>query len=175
MSLSPAEEAIERLLTVFGEPKTVSPDRFLDEYRRALTGIEGRVLEQATDRVIRKSTFWPKPAEVIAEAHAIAAQLYEHKTVDWDALEAERRKGWSLADLAKSNRNPGVRARVQAMVDEMKRNIEAMKVEEGQDAAELDWKRTQRPGFEEMQRTSPNRGLHRSLSPISKRMTGERE
>jgi hypothetical protein len=79
--------------------------------------------------------------------------------VDWDSVESERKEGWKFADLAKSA-TPESKARVQAMVDEMKRNFAANKIDE-KEPVEIDWRRGQRDGFEEMQRTSPNKGLHR--------------
>lgn len=169
--MSPAEEAIERLLALFGEPKTSSPERFLEEYRKALAGIDPRVLERATDRVIQKSTFWPKPVEIIAEAHHIAAVLYSHRPTDWDAVDKDRRAGWSPSDLKKF-RSEEARANVQAMVDQMKANIAAMEVDPKDD---VDWQAGQQPDFEDMQARSPN-GTHRTpagLTQRSRRMMGD--
>lgn len=169
--MSPAEEAIERLLALFGEPKTSNPERFLEEYRKALTGIDSRVLERATDRIITKSTFWPKPAEIIAEAHHIASQLYSHRPTDWDAVDKDRREGWSVSDL-KRYRSEETRARVQGMVDELKANIAAMEVEPKDD---VDWLKGQQSDFEDMQALSPN-GTHRTpagLTQRSRRMMGD--
>lgn len=158
--MNAADDAIERFLAMFGEPKTPNPGRFIEEYRKALRGIDGDVLDRAVDRIMRKTTFWPKPAEVIQEAHQVAAEKYEHKAEDWDAIEADRKQGWKFSDLAKSAATPESKARVQAMVDEMKRNFAANKIDE-KEPVEIDWRRGQRDGFEEMQRTSPNKGLHR--------------
>ena len=158
--MNAADEAIERFLAMFGEPKTPNPERFIGEYRKALLGIDGDVLDRAVDRIMRKTTFWPKPAEVIQEAHQVAADKYEHKPEDWDAIEADRKEGWKFADLAKSSVSSESKARVQALVAEMKRNFAANKLDE-KEPAEIDWRRGQRNDFEEMQRTSPNQGLHR--------------
>lgn len=158
--MNAADDAIERFLAMFGEPKTPNPSRFIEEYRKALRGIDGDVLDRAVDRIMRKTTFWPKPAEVIQEAHQVAAEKYEHKAEDWDAIEADRKQGWKFSDLSKSAATPESKARVQAMVDEMKRNIAANKIDT-KEPVEIDWARGQRDGFEEMQRTSPNKGLHR--------------
>ncbi len=162
--MSPAEETIERLLALFGEPKTSNPERFLEEYRKALTGIDPRVLEQATDRIMKKSTFWPKPAEIIAEAHTIAAMLYSHQPTDWDALDKDRRAGWSMSDL-KKHRSEETRAIVQAMVDEMKANIAAMDADPNDG---VEWRSGQQPEFEEMQDRSPN-GTHRTPAGLARR------
>ena len=158
--MNAADDAIERFLAMFGEPKTPNPERFIGEYRKALIGIDADVLERAVDRIMRSTTFWPKPAEVIQEAHRVAAEKYQHRPDDWDAIEADRKAGWKFADLAKSAPTPEQKARVQAMVDEMKRNFAANRIDE-KEPIEIDWKRGQRDGFEEMQRTSPNKGLHR--------------
>ena len=156
--MSPAEEIIERLLAVFGEPNTANTERFIEEYRRALTGIAGEVLSKACDRVIRDSTFWPKPAEIIQEASHVAAQMYSARPTDWDSVEAERRKGWSLADLNQYRTAESIAYRNE-LVAQMKRNISAMKVEDDE-VDDIDWKRGQRDGFLEMQRNSPNKALH---------------
>ena len=64
---TPAEEVVARLSAVYGDPKTPDPAMFVDEYIKALTGFDGRVLHRAADRVIKSSMFWPRPAELIAE------------------------------------------------------------------------------------------------------------
>lgn len=158
--MTPADEAVERFLSMFGEPKTLNPQKFLEEYAKALTGIEADVLEKAVDRIMRTAKFWPKPAEIIEEANAVAADKYRYRKPDWDAIEADRKQGWNLSDLSKSAATPESKARVQAMVDEMKRIFAANKLDE-KEPVEIDWKRGQRDDFEEMQRTSPNKGLHR--------------
>lgn len=158
--MTPAEDAIDRLLAMFGEPRTTSPERFIAEYQKALTGIEAALLELAVDRVMRRSTFWPKPAEIIEEVNRIAADKYRHRATDWDAVEADRKAGWQFSDLTKGAPTPEARARAQAMVEEFKRNLDAMRIDDGEDPLEPDWKRGQRDGFLEMQRNSPNRKIH---------------
>lgn len=166
--MSPAEEAIERLIAVFGEPKTPSPERFLDEYRKALTGLEARILDGAVDRIIKRSTFWPKPAEIIEEANTIAAAVYRHQSTNWDAVEADRKRGWSPDDLAKHNE----------FMDQWRR-IMSSNVTAKDDADTKEFAKVQREPFEEMQRNSPNRGLHRrapqtgQLTERSRRMSGD--
>ncbi len=97
---TPAEEAVNRLMIVYGEPKTTDAEGYINEYLRAWTGIEAKVLHRAIDRIIKTSVFWPRPAEVVAEATNIASEMYHHQPVDGDALDAERRKGWGPKDLA---------------------------------------------------------------------------
>jgi hypothetical protein len=143
--MTPAEDAIDRLLAMFGEPRTTSPERFLAEYQKALTGIEGEILDLAVDRVMKTATFWPKPAELLEEVNRIAADKYRHRSVDWDAVEADRKAGWQFSDLQKASPTPEARAEAQRLVDEMKRNIAANKLDE-QDPLAPHWKRAQRGG-----------------------------
>lgn len=160
---TPAEEIIERFLAMFGEPKTTNPDLFLTEYQKALTGYDAELLHRAADKVMKTATFWPKPAEVLAVVTDIAAERYRHRP-------AEHVHG----DLPK--RTPEELKAAQDMVDGLKRIFAERQIEIP--LAELDWSSAHRPGFHDMQRTSPNVGLHRpkaGLSEISKRMTGERE
>lgn len=157
--MTPAEDAIERLLTMFGEPRTPNPERFLAEYAKALTGIEATILETAVDRVMKTATFWPKPAEILEEVNRVAADKYRYRSVDWDAVEADRKDGWKLSDLGKSAVSEAARTEAQALVDGFKRAVAAMRVDDKPDTLEPDWKRGQRDGFLEMQRNSPN-GMH---------------
>lgn len=161
--MSPADEVIERFIAMFGEPKTTNPALFLEEYRKALTGYDGELLHRATDRVMKSATFWPKPAEVLAVVTEIASERYRHHVPEH-----------AHSDLPR--RTPEELRAVQEMVDGMKRIFAARQVENP--IADVDWIRGQRPGFEEMQRNSPNKGLHMTkegLSALSKRITGERE
>jgi hypothetical protein len=88
MSVEHVEILIERLMAVFGEPKTDDPATFLGEYRRTLKFYGAEVLEQAADRVIDEAMFWPRPSEVRRTASAIAAELAhkrraaEHKPIE---------------------------------------------------------------------------------------------
>jgi hypothetical protein len=145
---APAEEVVARLNAVYGDPKTPDPAMFVAEYIKALTGFDAKVLHKAADRVIKQSTFWPKPAEIIAEAEHVASEFYRHRPVDGDALDAERRKGWGPKDLA---------AHAEFMA-EWRRVIEANVVVEIDDVS---WDAGQKPAFTEMQHTSRN-GAHRS-------------
>lgn len=66
--MSPEQKLLSRLLAMFGEPKSLDPDQFVKDFAKAIEGYSPELLELAGDAVIRKCTFWPKPAEVIAEA-----------------------------------------------------------------------------------------------------------
>lgn len=163
--LTPAQAAVARLHAVFGEPKTTDVDTFLAEYERALTGIEARVLTTAVDRLMKHAKFWPRPSEILEETSRVAAVLYQHRPViDWDAVEIERRSGWTLSDITR-------RASPQWQADHarlMENFREFMgKVEGEESPPDVDWKGGQRDEFERMQRESPNQGLHRTKAGMS--------
>lgn len=72
--MSVAKEVISRFMAVFGEPKTPDPDGFLVEFAQCLSGCEATALRKAADTLIRRSTFWPKPAEVLELVSEILAE-----------------------------------------------------------------------------------------------------
>lgn len=156
--MSAAQDVIRRFMAVFGEPKTPDPDAFITEYEKALTGYEKRFLDAAADRLIKRSTFWPKPAEVLAEANAISSEFYGRNGTDWDAVERDRREGWKLADLGKAKIDDEAKARVREMVAEMKRNIKAITSNPDD---EVDWESGSRDSFEARLHLSRNVKLHR--------------
>jgi len=156
-------DMIRRLTVVFGEPRTEDPKAFIAEYRRAIGGYRADVVAKTTDIVIDTSTFWPRPAEIKQAAFKAAADIDAAngiKPTDWDAVEAERRQGWRLSDLDRVAVDAAAKARVQAMVDRLKRDLAAKRLDEA-DPVAPDWQRGHRDGFEEMQRTSPSR-MHRA-------------
>lgn len=73
--MSPEDRLIARLLGVYGEPKTPDPEMFIAEFGKAIEGWSIRVLDKVGDQLIRDCQFWPKPAEVIEKAKAIAADM----------------------------------------------------------------------------------------------------
>lgn len=77
--MSPAEELVERLIAVFGEPRTGNPDLYVSEFVRAIDGWEREILAKAGSEVIRDSVYWPKPAEVIERCRAIATAMEAHR------------------------------------------------------------------------------------------------
>lgn len=161
--MSVAKTIIRRLMGVYGEPKTPEPDVFLTEFEAALAGYDEDALQEAVTLTIRRSTFWPKPAELLDATREILAAR-EKRILDLDARENERKAGWRFADVKKAKfmQDP----EWQKERDTLMANFKAFmsKVdgeEEKKKGLETDWKRGQRDGFEEMQRTSPNKGLHR--------------
>lgn len=148
-----AEYAIRRMTAVFGDPKTDDPDVFLDEYRRALSGWDANVLEKATDRVIQASVFWPKPAEFLVHARAVAAEAARFKP----RKPAEHETG----DLPV--RTQEQIAAATELVAQLVRSFAAKRIDRADDRVHIDWKRGQRP---------PRRP---GLTPASRRMAGEGE
>lgn len=153
--MTPAEKAIERLSTMFGEPKTNNPEAFIAEYAGALTGYDAEVLDLAIDRVIRSATFWPKPAEVLAEVNRIAADKYRHRR-------PEKPEHGPLLIVARTDKEL---AAANELVANMQRFM-SEHVTVSVPKTNVDWKRGQRDGFEAMQRGG-------GLSQLSKRMSGD--
>jgi len=69
-----AKDTLRRFMAVYGEPRTPDPDEFLTEFAACLEGCDASALRKATDRLIRKSAFWPKPAEVLEAVSSILAE-----------------------------------------------------------------------------------------------------
>lgn len=161
---NPIDIAVARLIAVFGEPRTADPELYVAEFRKALKGIDPHVLELAVDQWMRKDTaFWPRPGELLAEVQTASAKIYARKPAEHAPLEDR-----PVLDAA-------ARARVEKLVAE---TISAMG-DDGRIAGEAtptQWDRGHRAAFAAMQAQSPNVHLHaKGLSPISKRMTGDRD
>lgn len=144
--MKPEEILIQRLVAMFGEPRTEAPAMYLKEFEKALSGYDARVLELAGDRVIRESVFWPKPAEVVAIARVIAADL-----------QAKQRKP-EHRPIETNNASPEERARVKDLV---RLALMGMRAKELPEIDRSVVPCLNRDEFEAMQRNSPNKGLHR--------------
>lgn len=150
---------LNRMGVLYGPPETADAKAFIREYETMLARYSVEIIRLAGDYIRDNHTrrSWPTPGEVREAMMEVAP---EPERVDWDSVGFDRKEGWKFSDLAKSAATPESKARVQAMVDEMKRNFAANKIDE-KEPVDIDWKRGQRDGFLEMQRTSPNQGLHR--------------
>lgn len=158
------DQAIARLASVFGEPKTADPELYVKEFRKALAGVDGTLLEKAVDRWIKRDTpFWPRPGELLAEADLAAADLYRGNKTYFQAKDRE-----PLSEEAK--------ARVDAIFKRAMETLAGAGKVSGE-ATEVQWERGRKGEFEAMQERSRNQHLHKTggLTPTSKRMTGERE
>lgn len=158
MSAQPHLRLIERLMNVFGEPKAENPAAYVEEFGKAVKGYSEEILERAGDEVIKSSTFWPRPAEIVQKAESIAAQIASANRKpavreEWpEPTDDQRRRATELVERAK-----------QAMASK------ALPVE----AVELP--SVDREAFEAMQRNSPN-DFHRvGLTDRSRAMSGERD
>lgn len=69
--MTPEQKLVHTLLVMFGEPNTPDPKLYIDMFTKAITGYPDDVLQAAGEAIIRKNTFWPKPAEVLAEVNRI--------------------------------------------------------------------------------------------------------
>lgn len=147
--LTPAETAVQRLMAVFGEPRTTNPDMFLIEFVKAVKGYPDDVLIQACDHVIRKCTYWPKPAEMREAAERILASRQSESRADYIRRLDEQERDWKAP-------NEEERTRVRALFDRLKLQLK------GIDGDFIDARAmgAQRPGFERMRLASPNRHLH---------------
>ncbi len=162
--MTPIDTAVARLVAVFGEPRTADPELYVAEFRKALRGLDPRVLEAAVDQWMRKDTaFWPRPGELLAEAETASAKIYDRRAAEH--MPIDRRP--DVDDAA--------RARVQALVAKTLASMGDAGHVTGE-ATPAQWDRGHRAAFQAMQERSPNVHLHtKGLSPISKRMTGDKE
>lgn len=146
--MSAPAQIVARLMAVFGEPKTPDPDQFLAEFELAISREPESFLQQATSNLIRTSSFWPRPAEIIAEVRRLAAEQARYRP-------PEHRPYHPVS------RTPEQRAAAQALVDNMRKFLAANVVSGPDEKREVDWQRGQRPQMEEMQRDD-RRDLHRA-------------
>lgn len=159
-----SDEIIERFLAVFGEPKTPNPEVFINEFARSMDGYDETALRAAADNLIKSSTFWPKPAELLGEARRIISDRTMHRPAE--------HQSWK--PIARTDEQ---RAMADELVAQFKKFL-AERTTVSEAPPPIDWKRGQRDGFREMQRNSPNPGLHMTregLSALSRRITGEHE
>ena len=69
--MSHEKKLVFRFLAMYGEPKSLDPDQFIRDFIKAIEGYGPELPEKAGDALIKKNPFWPRPAEVIAEARRI--------------------------------------------------------------------------------------------------------
>jgi len=163
------ELVLDRLRLLFGPPARIAEDdlpAYLREYRESLAAYSDDILRRGMDwlRDHHKYRSWPTPGEI----HA-ACKRFQPPSSPVES------KGWHDNDrLPKPTEEQ--KARVQALVDEMNRNLaaKAMPKPGHIDRVPLD---VSRPSFEKMQREGDPR-LHMTpegLTKLSRRMMGEPE
>jgi len=160
--MTPEEELIDRLLAMFGEPRTSNVPLFLEEFTNAIKGWNGAILRKAGSEVIQDNTYWPKPAEIIAKCKAIAAEsgkpandrhyYFPSKRGPYDPATVEQWRRAAEWRNSLPDNHPLVRQgnAFTAAIKPMMRDV-----------------------FEKMQQNSPNRALHaKPLTERSRRMQG---
>lgn len=158
--MSAQQRLVDRLVTIYGEPKTDDPVAYINEFEKAVKGFAAEVLQAAGDEVIRECKYWPRPAEVVDRANAICLKI-----------EAGKPKPPPEPDMPPPTPEQIARAR-----EITRLALVAMRKQDAERLPELP--PVDRPAFERMQRQSPNWWLHRKapgLSETSRRMTGEHQ
>lgn len=141
--MTPQHEILKRLVGVYGEPKTPDVETFFAEFAKALEGYSRDALNLACSRVIRTSTFWPKPAEILE--HVRAKVSHHPEFIDPPAPENIQPP------------TPESRARVAALMSDLRKTL----TEKVVDAENPHWKDVSRPAFEKRQAECPVPHLHR--------------
>jgi hypothetical protein len=136
---------------------------WLREMVGLVRGFDQRVLARAYTMIRdhHEERAFPLPATILRHANQAAEALSF----------AGRSQAKPVEDLPLPT--PEARERVRKIKEAAVAAMRARKPMET--PVELDWSRTQREGFEEMQRNSPNRHLHVDHSALMRRITGERD
>lgn len=149
---------LKRFRAVYGEPKSEEPDVLMAEYGRALKGYSAAAIERAGDRLIdglredgKPRRFWPTVSECREACNDASEYL---------AAEARRNEPPKPPEPLPPPPSAEEVARVNELVQQMKRQMQDNAAVMHKPIPDVDWTRTMRPGFEEMQNTSPNR-FHR--------------
>jgi hypothetical protein len=157
-----------RLTVIYGEPDSIDPKAYLDEIEHLTAGYGNNVLNEAADAIIGGHRFksWPTPAQCLnacqMAAERLAAKQPEKRLYRFPSkmgpYDPETVATWELA-TAWRNSLPDSHPLVK------------------QSAGVRQWAaKICRDAFAQMQRNSPNQGLHRTdggLSTMSKRMQGD--
>ena len=100
--MTPQQRIIQRLMGVFGEPKTIDPQLFLTEFAAAIDGWDSHILEQTGKEVIRRCKYWPRPAEVIEIAEEMVAARAQKSKLGAGIDPAHR--DWTTEAFVEANR-----------------------------------------------------------------------
>lgn len=146
------DEAFDRLLATYGEPRTDNMAGFATEFRNAVEGYAPRALQLAVTAWIRKDTpFWPRPGELAAECRRVLANPLHRPPVPIGPARDDPRPERSNEDYQRVDQLAKQAIEALSMVKPTTSNIPEMKV---------DWELGQRPAFEAMRAASLNR-FHR--------------
>lgn len=151
------DDAIARLNTLYGPPATDDPAGFIDEYRRSLAGFSPEAMQHGLDYAVRNNPrpFWPPVGAIY--------QAMKSKQDDIDATaRAKRDLEESLRLRAERDARPPLTPEQEARVHELYREaMQNLSSARDDEPASIDWRRTQRPAFEAMIKSSRNRDLYR--------------
>lgn len=154
----------ERLLNLFGPPQCDDPAAYLAEVADALKGYDWDTCMAIGTMARDQCQFFPR----IAELHHFANAAVRDR-------EFRSRKPYE----PEPERPPPTPEQCAVAAELVRRAKEAMAAHAmpKEKWTDPDWKAGQRPGFEKMQRESPNHGLHRAkggrLTDLSRRMSGD--
>lgn len=142
------DELIHRMLVLFGSPDTADDEIFIKEYRAVVGQPSPRVLDVAFSIIRDEQEFktWPMPAVVRKAINSASERVYgppKHEDKNWQNPRA--------------NPSPESRRRVDDIVSNA---LQAMAEKTGDGKPKYPFATVQRPGFEAMQRNSPNRYMH---------------
>lgn len=146
------ELMIQKLMIMCGEPESIDPEAYLDEFRRVVGNWSDDVLDEATIEVLKAKTFrgWPEPGEC-RKACEIAANSPLRRA--------------PLRNDRGDDRPPLTQEQIDAQAETMRRYRErmaAMKLDDEEPKAKLH--DCGREAMETMMANSPNQHLYRRLS-----------
>lgn len=113
-----------RFTNLYGEPNAADPTEFIAEYRKALANTRADILEKASNYVVKNHAYptWPTIGECKSAIELIAGEINSKAEREANLREqAERRRieeNWPKP-------SPKVVARVDKMVADLKRTLEA--------------------------------------------------
>ena len=93
---------LDRLLAVYGEPKSDAPELFAKEYARVLEGFEPKELAMAADRILESFKFghWPKINDCVAACEAARRDI-AMQSAGGIPVSGTKGTGWRMSDSGK--------------------------------------------------------------------------
>lgn len=141
------KEFVQRILNHYGAPEHVADRKaFSDDYIASLNGTDADVLAEASDRLIKAHTYrvWPTIGECIQMVDLVARERARQRQ-QAERQPIERRQ----------EPTPEQKARVAALVKGATEKLRSAVEERAKKAnAQLDWKRTTQPEWDERMATS---------------------
>lgn len=159
--MSAVDRMLDRFAVLYGPPNTDATEEFIGEYHRTLTGYAEDVIDLAATMVIDEQDrpFWPTPGKVRQAARQAASKIEYNR---FHRLPPPGRPA-----LPPPTEQQKIFANT--LTDELRKSTEAMSM-----SKKIETPNVSKPAFEELQAKSANQ-VHRTLSGLSRRMTGETE